>query len=132
SWSSASGISHCSPMDGAAAPSPPKGIARSRASSSTGRSPVWQFAVGDCRIEQRIWMEPGAHTTYIGWRLLAAPASDVPHLSVALLVNGRDHHGETWAPGFAPEIAVADGALTARVQDRFALCIQAPGGAIAP
>ena len=97
-----------------------------------GSVPVWQFAVGDCRIEQRIWMEPGAHTTYIGWRLLAAPASDVPHLSVALLVNGRDHHGETWAPGFAPEIAVADGALTARVQDRFALCIQAPGGAIAP
>src|SRR5207237_6763385 len=34
--------------------------------------------------------------------------------------------------GFAPEIAVADAALTVRVPDRFALRFQVPGGAIAP
>src|SRR5947207_1088696 len=63
--------------------------------------------------------------------LLIAPI-DPPLGRALVFANGRDHHGETWAPGFAPEIAVDDGALIATVQDRFALCIQAPGGAIAP
>ena len=26
--------------------------------------PVWTYEVGDQAIEARIWMEPGAHTTY--------------------------------------------------------------------
>src|ERR1051326_8291050 len=97
-----------------------------------GSVPVWQFAIGDCRVEQRIWMELGAHMTYVGWRLLAAPAGAMPHLSVALLANGRDHHGETWIPGFAPEIAVGNETLTVRVTDRFALYLQVPGGVVGP
>ena len=60
-----------------------------------GSTPVWRFAIGACRIEQRIWMEPGANTTYIAWRLLAIPAGAAPRLTVALLGNGRDHHSET-------------------------------------
>jgi predicted glycogen debranching enzyme len=32
--------------------------------------PVWTYEIGDRRIEARIWMEPGAHTTYAAWRLL--------------------------------------------------------------
>jgi 4-alpha-glucanotransferase len=97
-----------------------------------GVIPVWRFAVGACRIEQRIWMEPGANTTYVGWRLLSA-AADLPvRLSVTLLANGRDHHGETWIPGFAPEIAVERGALTMSMTGRFALRLLAPSGEIAP
>jgi len=38
-----------------------------------GSIPVWRFAIGDCRIEQCIWMEHGAHTTYVAWRLLSGP-----------------------------------------------------------
>src|SRR5690348_3238195 len=34
-----------------------------------GSTPVWRFAIGAHRIEQRIWMEPGRHTTYVAWRL---------------------------------------------------------------
>jgi 4-alpha-glucanotransferase len=96
-----------------------------------GSMPVWRFAVGDCRLEQRIWMEWGADTTHVAWRLLSAPAGITPHLSVALLANGRDHHGETWKDGFAPDIAVADSILTMSVAGRFALRIAAPGGSIA-
>ena len=29
--------------------------------------PVWTYEIGDHRIEARIWMEPGAHTTYAAW-----------------------------------------------------------------
>ena len=97
-----------------------------------GSTPVWRFAIGACRIEQRIWMEPGANTTYIAWRLLAMPAGAVPRLTVALLCNGRDHHGETWVPGFAPEISAEDDAITMTVPGRFALHVQVPGGSVTP
>ena len=45
-----------------------------------GTDPVWRFAIGACRIEQRIWLEPGANTIYIAWRLLAMPAGAAPRL----------------------------------------------------
>ncbi len=97
-----------------------------------GSIPVWRFAVGAYRIKQRIWMELGADTTYIAWRLVAAPDDAAPQLSVALLANGRDHHGETSIIGFTPEIAVGHDVLTIAVPERFALRIQVPGGKITP
>jgi 4-alpha-glucanotransferase len=96
-----------------------------------GTIPVWRFAIGDVRIEERIWMEPGANTTYIAWRLVAPGSGASPVLSVAILANGRDHHGETWMPGFTPEIAAEGDHLTMRVQNRFRLCVSVPGGTIA-
>ena len=62
-------------------------------------------------------MEPGADTTYVGWRLLAAPVGAPARLSVALLANGRDHHGETWMPGFAPELAADRDSLAMTVTE---------------
>jgi len=95
-----------------------------------GAIPVWRFAIGDRRIEQRIWMEPGKNTTYAAWRLLSPAPKDEPRLSVAILANGRDYHGETWPPGFNPEIAVAGETLTVTVPGSFALQVIAPGSAI--
>src|SRR5215831_7426592 len=68
--------------------------------------PVWTYEVGDQAIEARIWMEPGAHTTYAAWRLRPLPNSSDAELSlrITLLVNGRDHHATMPAGGFAPEI----------------------------
>jgi predicted glycogen debranching enzyme len=96
-----------------------------------GSIPVWRFAVGPYRIEQRIWMEPEANTTYVAWRLAIAPDGAEPRVSVALLANGRDHHGETWMPGFSPQIATADRLLTMTVPERFVLRVEAPGGRVA-
>jgi len=97
-----------------------------------GTIPVWRFAIGDIRIEQRIWMEPDANTTYVAWRLVTSGSFPEPRLSVALLANGRDHHGETWIPGFTPEIAGEDDHLIVRAQDRFSLQVAAPGGTLVP
>ena len=97
-----------------------------------GAIPVWRFAVDACRVEQRIWMEPGADTTYVAWRLLAAPAGLPIRLSVTLLANNRDHHGETWMAGFVPEIAVDNDAVVMTVAGRFALHARTPGGEIMP
>lgn len=70
-----------------------------------GRLPVWRYAIGDLRLEARVWLEPRANTSYLAWRLLAGPTGgEPPRLRVRLLVNARDHHGETRSGAFEPNI----------------------------
>ncbi len=106
----------------------PKGYLALESFHLDGTIPVWRFVFGDRAVEQRVWMEPGADTVHVAWRL-EGEAGEASYLSVALLANGRDHHGDTW-PGFAPHIAADGGAVTVTAADRFALYIAASGGAI--
>ncbi len=55
-----------------------------------GTTPVWEYALADALLEQRIWMAPGANTTYIRYTVLRASAP----LSLRLdtLATARDHH----------------------------------------
>jgi len=96
--------------------------------------PVWTYEVGDQAIEARIWMEPGAHTTYAAWRLRPSPNSPDAELSlrITLLVNGRDHHATMPAGGFAPEINADRERLRIVEPGAFTLTICAPGAAIVP
>jgi len=59
--------------------------------------PVWIFALGDARIEQRVYMAHGSNTTYVRYTLLRA--SDAASLELAPLCAYRDYHshwrGET-------------------------------------
>jgi len=74
-----------------------------------GRLPVWRYALGGLRIEARVWMEAGAHTAYLAWRLLPGPADpERLRLWVRLLVNGRDHHGQTRPGDFEPAIEAGE------------------------
>ena len=78
-----------------------------------GRLPVWRYAIGDVRLEARIWMEAGANTTYLAWRLLSEHADgDHPRLAVRLLVNARNHHGQTAAGDFDPAIEASERELS--------------------
>jgi predicted glycogen debranching enzyme len=92
--------------------------------------PVWTYEVGDRHIEARVWMEPGAHTTYAAW--LLHPGADLPDdglpLRVILLANDRDHHGTTSVGGFAPRIQAAGDSLTVANAGLFSLTIRASGG----
>ena len=97
-----------------------------------GAIAVWRFAIGDLIVEQRIWMEPGVDTVYVAWRLDGGANGAAAALSVALLANGRDHHGDTWPPDFSPGIAAAGSTLTVTVPARFELRIAATGGSITP
>ncbi|MBM6595161.1 amylo-alpha-1,6-glucosidase [Microvirga pudoricolor] len=94
--------------------------------------PVWIYEAEGRRIEHRIWMEPGANTTYAAWRLL--PDACAPNaalaLRVALLVNDRDHHGNMVPGGFTPDIAAEGDTLTIRDGSLFTLTIAAPGGSV--
>jgi predicted glycogen debranching enzyme len=94
-----------------------------------GTIPTWRFRYGDAVVEHRIWMEPGADTVYLAWKLEGdADAS----LAVIFLANGRDHHGETWQPGFNPETAAEGRSLTVTVPGRFSLRIAGTDGHIEP
>ena len=61
-----------------------------------GSVPTWRYAMGDALLEKRLWMQPGAHTTTVYYRLLQA--SQPVQLSITALVNTRSHHGGTTHP----------------------------------
>lgn len=60
-----------------------------------GTIPVWTFACADALIEKRVWMQHGANTTYVQYRMVRGqlPAA----MRISALVNSRDFHGETRA-----------------------------------
>jgi predicted glycogen debranching enzyme len=69
-----------------------------------GTTPVWTYAIGDALVEKRVWMEQGANTTYVRYRLLRGSADAA--LELKTLANYRDYHGTTrgndWHMGVAP------------------------------
>jgi len=94
-----------------------------------GRMPVWRFAIGDISIEQRIWMEPGQHTTYVAFRALSG--NDRPlALALKLLVNARDHHGSAAPWAFNPEIESEPSALRVHHPNWFTLHLKVRGGTL--
>ena len=79
--------------------------------------PVWTWAIGDTRLEKRVWMEQGENTTFVEYRL--ASASAPARLYLRALVNHRDVHETT-----------SNGAWTARVEPAAGgVCIEAWDGA---
>ncbi len=104
-----------------------------------GRMPVWRFAFGDLKLELRLWMEPGANTVYLAYR------PDFPKLhqrnlliKVRLLVNARDHHGNSEPWRFNPVIE-PQGSDTLIVSNPlgsgsqpYKLTFQARGGTVKP
>ncbi|MCA9969957.1 MAG: glycogen debranching enzyme family protein [Anaerolineales bacterium] len=73
-----------------------------------GATPVWTFGIGNALLEKRIWMQPGANTTYIQYRLTRAtgPLS----LEARAFVNYRDYHSTTIMNDWFPDVVdLADG-----------------------
>ncbi len=84
-----------------------------------GTTPVWSYAFQDALLEKRIWMEPGANTTYVRYDLRRGTAPLT--LSVKAIVNHRDHHGNTRAGDWVPEIEGLPGGLRVGA-DLYLLC----------
>jgi len=98
-----------------------------------GAIPVWLFAVGLIRLEARIWLELEANTAYVGWRLASGPEHPSRSLSlhVRLMINDRDHHGQTAAGEFDPQLDCESAGLRVSLRNatlRFHGC----GGAVRP
>jgi predicted glycogen debranching enzyme len=91
-----------------------------------GTSPVWTYACADARIEKRIWMEPGANTTYVRYRVLRATGR--VRLMLRVLVNHRDHHETTHGDGWTMETTpTADGVQVIAYRDAVPVLLQASG-----
>jgi predicted glycogen debranching enzyme len=58
-----------------------------------GSIPVWTWALGDTRIEKRVWMEHGENTTYVQYRIASAPGP--VRMVLKALANHRDAHALT-------------------------------------
>jgi predicted glycogen debranching enzyme len=58
-----------------------------------GTIPVWHFACGDALLEKRVWMQPGANTTYVRYHLQRATRPI--RLWVKAMVNYRNYHDRT-------------------------------------
>lgn len=80
-----------------------------------GAIPVWRFALADALIEKRIWMAPGANTTYIMYdlRRAARPLT----LDIKALVNYRDYHSLTRGVGWQMDIRSISQGLRVTVSD---------------
>jgi len=74
-----------------------------------GTTPVWTYALADALLEKRIWMEPGANTTYVRYRVLRAAGPLTLHLKA--LVNYRDYHATTRGDGWSMRIEPVGGGL---------------------
>ena len=109
--------------DGTVAPLGHREIERFRLEGTT---PVWSFACGDALLDKRVWMEPGANTTYVRYevRRAATPLT----LTLRALVNYRDHHATTRGEGWRMEVTPVDGGLRVRPFDGAApVLLLAPG-----
>lgn len=74
-----------------------------------GTVPVWTYAFSDAVLEKRIWMEPEENTTYVRYDLVRAYEPVL--LSLDLLVNHRDYHGNTGAGDWAGSVVPVEGGL---------------------
>jgi predicted glycogen debranching enzyme len=70
-----------------------------------GTTPVWVYAVADALVEKRVWMEQGANTTYVRYRVLRCRGPLA--LEITVLVNHRDFHGMTRGDGWRMEVSTA-------------------------
>ncbi|TLY45320.1 MAG: glycogen debranching protein, partial [Nitrospirae bacterium] len=77
--------------------------------------PVWTYALADDLLEKRVWMEPGANTTYVRFEL---PRGSGPvAMSIKALVNYRDHHGSTRGNGWQMRVTAEDRGLSVVAYD---------------
>ncbi|HWS67933.1 MAG TPA: amylo-alpha-1,6-glucosidase [Steroidobacteraceae bacterium] len=71
----------------------PRGFCHLESFRLQGLIPVWTWAVGDARVEQRLWMRHGQNTTYVQFTRLGG--SKELRLNLEPLCTYRDYH---WQP----------------------------------
>ncbi|HVA95116.1 MAG TPA: amylo-alpha-1,6-glucosidase [Candidatus Dormibacteraeota bacterium] len=81
----------------------PKGFCHIERFRLEGTTPVWTFALADALLEKRVFMQSGANTTYILYRLVRASAPVA--LSIKALADYCAEHGTTTAASMSMDVA---------------------------
>ncbi|MET0028217.1 MAG: amylo-alpha-1,6-glucosidase [Candidatus Thiodiazotropha sp.] len=77
-----------------------------------GRMPCWHFACDEYYLEMRVWMPAEGRTTYVAYRYRGGyEASQPVTLSVNLLTNRRDHHGNQPVNGTTAQVSEDGGRI---------------------
>jgi predicted glycogen debranching enzyme len=93
--------------------------------------PIWTWAVGDVRLEKRLWMEYGENTTYFQYRITSARSP--VKLSLKAFVNHRDAHDLTARGDWSARVEPATGGLRVEAYaGATPLWLLAPGAEIRP
>ena len=96
-----------------------------------GTVPVWTYACAAARVERRVWMEQGANTTYVTYRLVRG--AEPLELALRVLVNYRDYHALTRAGTWRMRVEpVADGVRVTAFDGARPVLVLAEGAAVAP
>jgi predicted glycogen debranching enzyme len=98
--------------DGTVAPEGYRDLERFRLEGTT---PVWTYAWSDLQVEKRVFMEPGANTTYVTYRLLRGEGPVT--LELRALVNHRDYHGTTRGDGWTMQVTPEPGSMRIQAFD---------------
>jgi predicted glycogen debranching enzyme len=96
-----------------------------------GTTPVWHYACADALIEKRVWMEPGANTTYVRYRLVRGGGP--VRIALGALVNYRDYHATTRGPGWEMRVErVAHGLRITAFDGARPILVLAEGALVEP
>jgi predicted glycogen debranching enzyme len=71
--------------------------------------PTWRFACADAFLTKRVWMQPGANTTYVQYNL--SRSTQPLQLQLKALVNYRDYHGSTQSNDWSMSIEPIDSGI---------------------
>src|SRR5258706_462125 len=114
--------------DGSVAPHGFRDLQRFRLDGTT---PVWTYACADALLDKRVWMEPGANTTYVRYEVLRA--AQPLELALRALVNYRDYHATTRGEGWSMDVARVAGGLRVRAfEGATPVQLLAPGAETQP
>jgi len=109
----------------------PRGVVHLDRFRLDGTVPVWTFAFGDALLEKQVWMEPGANTTYVQYRLPRARAPVT--LRAKAFVTHRDHHAPTQADGWQMDVSGTDDGLSVNAYDGAApIFLRSAGADLTP
>ena len=96
-----------------------------------GTTPVWAFALADALLEKRVWMEQGANTTCVRYRLLRGSGPAI--LEIKALVNYRDYHAVTASAGWQMRVEpVPNGLCVVPFEGAHPFLLLAQGADAAP
>ena len=80
-----------------------------------GTTPVWTFAFGNALLEKRIWMQQGANTTYIQYKLVRATGPLT--MEAKAFINSRDYHSTTIMNDWELQTELVENGLRFKVHD---------------
>ncbi|MCS3698322.1 amylo-alpha-1,6-glucosidase [Salinibacter ruber] len=93
----------------------PRGVVHLDRFHLDGTVPVWTYTLGDALLEKRVWMEHGANTTYVQYRLLRARAPAT--FRARTFVTHRDHHAPIRAGTWQMDVSAMDDGLQVDAYD---------------